>query len=152
MIGTQGVQSPIVELVAVAVIIFALAAIGVMSGLVPVPYARNNAPPSKTCPNCGVVESVKPVAIEDQGAGGSLGAVTGNQTSAGRGGTPATVAGPAGGAYAGDEAGTNKKTTTYFQVNVRMNDGSVMTLTLRADPGVHAGDSVKVAHGAVVRE
>lgn len=152
MIGTQGVQSPIVELVAVAVIIFAVAVIGVMTGLVPVPYAGNNAPPSKTCPNCGVVESVKPVAIKDQGAGGSLGTVTGNQVGAGRGGLPANVAGPAGGAYAGDEAEPNMKTTTYYQVNMRMNDGSVLTLTLRADPDVHAGDGVKVANGVLVRE
>ncbi len=152
MIGTQGVQSPIVELVAVAVIIFAVAAIGIMTGLVPVPYARNNAPPLKTCPDCGVVESVKPVAIKDQGASGSLGAAAGNEVGAGRGGTPATVAGAAGGAYAGNEVGTNMKMTTYYQVSVRMNDGSVLTLNQRADPGVHAGDSVKVANGVVIRE
>lgn len=151
-------QSPIVKIAAAAVIIFAVVGIGVMTGLIPSSYSRNDSQEAKVCPNCGVVESIRLVEVKGQGtgagavAGGLLGAVVGNEIGAGRGKSLATVAGAAGGAYAGNEVEKNMKKTTRYRITIRMNDGSVRTITQRTDPGVHAGDSVKVANDSVTRE
>ncbi len=158
MSDTQGAQSPIVKIAAVAVIIFAASGIGVMTGLIPSSYSKNSAPQAKACMDCGVVESVQLVEVNGQGSGagavaGSLvGAVVGSEIGAGRGRTLATVAGAAGGAYAGNEIEKNMKKTSNYRISIRMNDGSVLALTQSADPGVHAGDNVKVANGSVIRQ
>ncbi|HYA37538.1 MAG TPA: glycine zipper 2TM domain-containing protein [Candidatus Methylomirabilis sp.] len=134
-----------------------------MTGVIPSSYSKswyskNSAPPAKACPNCGVVESIQLVAVKGDGsgagavAGGLVGAVVGSKIGAGRGKTLATVAGAAGGAYAGNEIEKNLKKTTNYRISIRMNDSSVLTLTQSADPGVHTGDSVKVANGSVIRE
>lgn len=162
-------QSPIVKIAAVAVIILAAVGVGVMTGLIPSTFSKNaaqnqNAPPpppppeAKACPNCGVVESTKLVELKGQGsgagavAGGLLGAVVGSEVGAGRGKTLAEVAGAAGGAYAGNEVEKNMKKTAAYQITIRMNDGAVRTITQRNDPGVKAGDNVRLANGSVVRD
>lgn len=158
MSETQGASSPIVKIAAVAVIIFAGVGVGMMTGLIPSSYSKNNAQEAKACANCGVVESVRLVEVNGQGsgagavAGGLVGAVVGSEIGAGRGKTLATVAGAAGGAYAGNEIEKNMKKTAHYRISIRKNDGSVLTLTQSADPGVHAGDSVRVANGSVIRE
>lgn len=38
-----------------------------------------------------------------------------------------------------------------FAITVRMNDGSVRTVTQRHDPGVSVGDNARVVNGSVVR-
>ena len=163
MSEVQGGQSPIMKIAAVAVIIFAAVGIGVMTGLIPSSYSnssssKNSAPQAKACPNCGVVESIQLVEVKGQGsgagavAGGLVGAVVGSEIGAGRGKTLATVAGAAGGAYAGNEIEKNMKKTANYRISIRMNDGSVLALTQSTDPGVHPGDSVRVANGRVVRE
>ncbi|MBI5783512.1 MAG: glycine zipper 2TM domain-containing protein [Gammaproteobacteria bacterium] len=155
--ATQSGSSPIVKIAAAAVIIFAAAGVGVMTGLIPSSFSKNSAQEAKACPNCGVVESVKLVEVKGGGsgagavAGGLVGAVVGNQVGAGRGKTLATVAGAAGGAYAGNEIEKSMKKTAHYQITIRMNDGSVRTVTQQSDPGVHAGDGVKVANGSVLK-
>lgn len=159
MSETQDAQSPIVKIAAVAVIILAGVGIGVMTGLIPSSYSKGGAPQAKpVCGDCGVVESVQMVEINGQGsgagavAGGLVGAVVGSEIGAGRGKTLATVAGAAGGAYAGNEIEKNMKKTANYRISIRMNDGSVLALTQSADPGVHAGDNVKVANGSVIKQ
>lgn len=162
--------SPIVKIAAVAVIILASVGVGVMTGLIPSSFSKNAAPgqnalpppppPSeaKACPNCGVVESIKLVELKGQGsgagavAGGLLGAVVGSEVGAGRGKTLAEVAGAAGGAFAGNEVEKNVKKTAHYRITIRMNDGSVRTITQRNDPGVRPGDNVQLANGSVVRD
>ena len=158
MSETQGAQSPIVKIAAVAVIIFAGVGIGVMTGLIPSSYSKDSAPQARACTNCGVVESVQLVDVKGQGsgagavAGGLVGAVVGGEIGAGRGKTLATVAGAAGGAYAGNEIEKNMKKTANYRISIRMNDGSVLALTQSAYSGVHAGDNVKVANGSVIKQ
>ena len=158
MLETQGVHSPIVELVAVAVIIFAAVTIGIMTGLIPSSYSKNIPHEASTCPDCGVVESVRPVEVKNPDPG--AGAVPGEQPRAAVAGALeadsgkilATVAGAASRAFTGDEIGNkNNVTATHYQIVVRMKDGSVRTITQRNDSGAHAGDSVKVVNGSVIR-
>jgi outer membrane lipoprotein SlyB len=151
-------QSPIVKIAAIAVIIFAGVGVGVMTGLIPSSFSKNAAEEAaRACPDCGVVEAVRLVDLKGQSSGagavtgGIVGAVVGNQVGGGRGKTLATVAGAAGGAYVGNEVEKNVKKTTHYQVTVRMNDGSVRTITQRNDPGVHPGDSVRITGNTVVR-
>ncbi len=158
MSETQSAQSPIVKIAAIAVIIFAGAGVGVMTGLIPSTFSKEAAHEAKACPNCGVVESIRLVEVKGGGsgagavAGGLVGAVVGSEIGAGRGKTLATVAGAAGGAYAGNEIEKNMKKTAHYRISIRMNNGTVRTLTQSTDPGVHAGDNVKVANGSVIRE
>ncbi len=155
---TQSGQSPIVKIAAVAVIIFSAVGVGMMTGIIPGASSKNAAQEiAKECLNCGVIESIKLVELKGEGsgagavAGGVVGAVVGNEIGAGRGKTLATVAGAAGGAYAGNEIEKSMKKSTHFRVTVRMNNGSVRTITQKTDPGFKTGDSVKIENGTLVR-
>ena len=87
------------------------------------------------CGNCGRVESVTPIqeAAPASGlgavAGGVLGAVLGNQVGHGGGRTAATLLGAGGGAFLGNTVEKRTRTTTTYQIRVRMDDGSVRTYT-----------------------
>src|SRR5512132_282273 len=80
------------------------------------------APAFAACDNCGVVTNVKSVKKEGEASGGGavlggiVGGVVGHQIGSGRGNTVATVAGAAGGAYAGNEIEKNKNKTAYWAV------------------------------------
>ncbi|MBP9149150.1 MAG: glycine zipper 2TM domain-containing protein [Rhodoferax sp.] len=97
--------------------------------------ARAPAEPIKpVCDNCGTVERV--TAVEQQGsgtglgaiAGGVLGAVVGNQVGGGDGRKLATVLGAVGGGLAGNSVEKNMKKTTYYRVQVRMDNGGIRTI------------------------
>lgn len=100
------------------------------------------------CASCGRVESVQAVqqAAPATGigavAGGVLGGVLGNQVGGGSGRTAATVVGALGGGYLGHTVEQRTRTTTAYQVRVRMDDGSVRTFT-RSQP-VAEGTAVRV--------
>lgn len=91
------------------------------------------------CSSCGRVESVQAVqqAAPATGvgavAGGVLGAVVGNQIGKGGGRTAATVLGAVGGGYVGHKVEERTRTTTVYQVAVRMEDGSLRHFQ-RAEP------------------
>lgn len=87
------------------------------------------------CSNCGTVEAVTPIQRNAQAgtgvgvvAGGVLGAVVGNQIGKGSGRTLATVLGAVGGGIAGNSIEKNMRKETVYQVQVRMEDGSLRTL------------------------
>ena len=111
---------------------------------------------ARACANCGTVNSVN--VVEHQGEGTGLGAiggavvggVLGNQIGDGSGRRIATVAGAAGGAYAGHQVEKHVKTTKSWNVLVRMEDGSSRTFPYASDPGLRAGDPVKVVDGRLV--
>lgn len=111
---------------------------------------------ASACRDCGVVESVRTTQSKGQGtglgavAGGVGGALVGSQFGKGSGRTVATVVGAAGGAYAGHEIEKNVRATTAYMVRVRMQDGSVRTVSQPSAPGVAAGDLVRVVDGALV--
>jgi len=114
------------------------------------------APPPPACVDCGTVESVRPVVVEGQGtgvgavAGGVLGGVLGHQIGRGRGNDAATVLGAVGGAFAGHQIEKSQRTTTHYEITVRMNDGSYRTVTAKEQPVWRTGDHVRIENGAVV--
>ena len=106
-----------------------------------------------TCANCGVVESVRAVEHRPKGsgvgaAGGAiLGGLLGNQVGSGHGRQIATVAGAVGGAVAGNQIEGNMKTTTTWDIVVRMDNGSKRTLHQSSQPSWRSGDAVRVVKG-----
>jgi len=97
--------------------------------------------PAVVCATCGVIESVRPVQQQRaQGsglgavAGGVLGGVVGNQMGKGGGKTAMTLLGAIGGGFAGNEVEKRTRTVTVYEVNVRMDDGSVRTFTQQTEP------------------
>ncbi len=109
------------------------------------PQRAAERPPVQTqaaalCAYCGVIEGVRPVQRKGEGsgvgavAGGVVGAVVGNQMGGGSGKTAMTVLGALGGGVAGNEIEKRTKTTTVYEVRVRMDDGSLRTFTSATAP------------------
>jgi outer membrane lipoprotein SlyB len=118
------------------------------------------APPVQTkaapaCTNCGVVTGVN--AIKQQGEGSGLGAVAGgvvggllgHQIGGGTGKKIATVAGAAGGAFAGHQVEKNMKSSTHYEVTVKMEDGSVRTFPYDTQPPFQTGSKIRVVNGTL---
>jgi len=106
--------------------------------------------PRVVCSNCGTVEAVTPIqrnARESSGvgvvAGGVLGAVVGNQIGKGSGRTLATVLGAVGGGLAGNAIEKNMKKETVYEVQVRMEDGSLRTLEQTSPASIGARVTVE---------
>ncbi|MGC4061147.1 MAG: glycine zipper 2TM domain-containing protein [Aquabacterium sp.] len=107
----------------------------------PMPTEVQARPAAPVCATCGVIESVRAVQQQRaQGsglgavAGGVLGGLAGNQMGKGNGRTAMTVLGAIGGGFAGNEVEKRTRTVTVYEVNVRMDDGSVRTFTQQTEP------------------
>jgi outer membrane lipoprotein SlyB len=106
--------------------------------------------PAPVCADCGLVESVREVkaAADPSGlgaaAGGVVGGLLGNQVGKGSGRTIATLIGIAGGAYAGHQVEKTQRTTSRWEVGVRMENGEYRTVTLDAEPVWRTGDKVRL--------
>ena len=130
---------------------------GAGTAVKPVAKARPAAPPAVAqaplCADCGTIESVREVVKKGEGsgvgavAGGVLGAVVGNQVGKGNGRKVATVLGAVGGGMAGHEIEKRSKSTTAYEVRVKMDDGSVRTVEQAQSPRV--GERVQVQGGAL---
>lgn len=107
------------------------------------------------CSNCGVVSSVNAIAQQGEGsglgavAGGVVGGLLGNQVGGGSGKKIATVAGVAGGAYAGHQIEKNVKSSMRYDVIVKMEDGSTRTFSYESQPSFQTGSKVRVVNGAL---
>lgn len=107
------------------------------------------------CTTCGTVESVRLIERKGSGsglgavAGGVVGAIVGNQFGGGSGRTLMTIAGAGGGAYAGNEIEKNAKKTSAYQIRIRMNDGTLRTLSQHDVPSVNTGDRVRLSNGRI---
>jgi outer membrane lipoprotein SlyB len=119
-------------------------------------YADNNRVAVQApaiCYDCGRVESINAIQAEGQPtgvgmiAGGVIGGLIGNQIGGGNGKKVATVAGAVGGGYAGHQIEKQNRTTTTYQVRVRMEDGVVRTFAFDTQPQWTAGDRVRVVNG-----
>lgn len=94
------------------------------------------------CASCGVIESVTPFEKKGEGtgigavAGGVLGGVVGNQVGGGNGKKAMTVLGAVGGGMAGHEIEKRQRATTMYAVKVRMQDGSLRSVTQSTAPTV----------------
>lgn len=103
--------------------------------------------------NVGTVASVREIAEKGDGtglgavAGGVAGAVLGKQLGNGSGRTVMTVLGAAGGAYAGHEVEKRARGTKRWEVTVRLDDGSLQTVSTDAQPLWQAGERVRVVDG-----
>jgi outer membrane lipoprotein SlyB len=119
------------------------------------PAPAEQAKPAPVCANCGIVASVNAIKEKGEGsglgaiAGGVLGGVLGNQVGGGTGKKIATVAGAAGGAYAGHQVEKTMKSTTSYEVVVNMDDGSTRTFSYDTQPAFQAGSKVRVVNGAL---
>jgi len=113
-------------------------------------------PVAPVCTTCGVVESVQAVQRKGEGtglgavAGGVVGGVVGNQIGKGNGRKAMTVLGAVGGGFAGHEIEKRARAETVYSVRVRMNDGTVRTLTRQQPVAVGArvtvnGQTLRVA-------
>jgi outer membrane lipoprotein SlyB len=103
---------------------------------------------AQACANCGVIESVTPVQQKGEGsgvgavAGGVVGGALGNQMGHGNGRAAMTILGAIGGGLAGNEIEKRARSETVYQVAVRMDDGSLRTITQRT--AATAGQRVTV--------
>ena len=100
------------------------------------------------CRECGVVESINARKVQGKTngvgavAGGVGGALVGNQIAGGHDRTLGGVAGAIGGGLLGNAIEKHERTTTVFDVNVRMDDGSLRTVRESTAPAV--GEKVRV--------
>jgi outer membrane lipoprotein SlyB len=115
------------------------------------------APPAMavTCRDCGVVEFVREVEKAGQAggtgavAGGVAGAVVGRGISNDRNRTFGTIAGGVAGAVAGHQIEKAVKTSKYWEVIVRFEDGTARTYQQEQQPPWRQGDRVRVVNGVI---
>jgi outer membrane lipoprotein SlyB len=106
-------------------------------------------PAAPVCTTCGVVESFDTVQVAGQTngvgavAGGVGGAVLGSQVAGHHNKTLGGVIGAIGGGLLGNAIEKHERTTTMYDVHVRMNDGSVRTVRQSTAPQVGAHVSVE---------
>jgi len=118
-------------------------------------YTSKSAQP--VCTDCGHVTAV--TAHEKAGdsnavgliAGGVAGAVLGHQVGGGLGKDLATLAGAAGGAYAGKKIQENMGASQFWTVSVRYTDGRTENFEFAQNPGVAVGEAVKKSGNTLVR-
>ena len=109
---------------------------------------------ASVCAHCGKVESVAAVTQKGEATGlgvvggAVVGGLVGSQIGGGSGKNVATVLGAVGGGVAGNEVEKRARATTSYQVKVRMDDGTLRTLTQATAPAV--GQKVTV-EGSTLR-
>ena len=110
------------------------------------------------CSNCATVEAINVVEVNGEGnylgtiGGGVVGALLGSQVGSGNGRTAAQLAGAVGGAVVGRNIERRAKRTQHYEVQVRFANGGTQTLTYENDPGLRAGEHVKVNNGVLERD
>jgi len=108
------------------------------------------------CADCGTVTNIRVSEKQGEGgatgmiAGGLVGALLGNQIGKGTTRDVATIAGAAGGAYAGKKIEESAKTVKRWEVTVRFDGGNEKLYTFDKDPGFATGTPVKASGGTVV--
>jgi outer membrane lipoprotein SlyB len=124
----------------------------------PQPVQQQAAPPAPPpCPTCGTVDAIRTIEKPGEGsgvglvAGGVLGGLLGHQIGRGSGNTAATIVGAAGGAYAGHQVEKNVKKAIHYDISVRMDDGTLRTVSYDVEPGFRTGDKVRFVDGRLTR-
>jgi len=107
------------------------------------------------CQDCGVIEAVQEVEVKGEGtgagavAGGVAGAVIGNQVGSKKNKTAVRIIGAVGGAVIGNAVEKNVRTTKRYDISVRMEDGTLRTLSQPQAPTWRPGDKVRVVNDAL---
>lgn len=118
--------------------------------------AYGSAPKAASCPDCGTVISITPVAVAGKASGigavggAILGGVVGHQFGGGHGKDAMTAVGAIGGALAGNEVEKSQRQTTRYDVGVRLENGSERTFSFNTQPDVQVGDHIKVENGTLI--
>lgn len=109
----------------------------------------------------GVVDSIQRVNTASGSSGigagavvgGVVGGLLGNQVGDGRGRTAATAVGAVGGALAGNEIQKRNNATqgNAYQVNVRLDNGSVQSVTQDSIADIGVGNRVRIENGRAYR-
>ncbi len=111
-------------------------------------YRHDQQVAAAACRECGVVESITPIEVQGQTngvgavAGGVGGALVGNRIAGSNNRTLGGVVGAVGGGLLGNAIEKHQRKTTVFDVNVRMQDGSLRTVRESTSPAV--GEKVRV--------
>jgi len=112
---------------------------------------------SRVCADCGKVLGVIMRTKEGKGGplgvigGGVAGALLGRQVGSGSGKDVATIAGAAGGAYAGHKVEEKLTATKSWSVRVKLDSGEERTFAFDHEPGVKSGDLVRVTGNTLTR-
>ncbi len=112
---------------------------------------------ASSCPDCAQVVAVSQTEKAGEGSavgmitGGVVGAVLGHQLGGGFGKDLATVAGAAGGAYAGKEIEKRATTHKVWTVTVKLPDGHTSNFEYASHPGYQVGDKVRVENNKLSR-
>ena len=85
--------------------------------------------------------------------GGVVGGLLGNQVGGGNGKIAATAAGAIGGAVVGNQVEQNNRTAgvEMYQVNVRLDNGSFVSVTQESMNDLRVGNRVRIENGRVYR-
>lgn len=109
------------------------------------------------CNGCGRVLTVNVTEKAGEGSalgmitGGVAGALLGHQVGGGTGKDLATVAGAAGGAYAGNKVEQRLKTSQMWTVAVEYDNGAQAKFEFAQDPGLAPGNRVRNSGNSIVR-
>ncbi len=112
---------------------------------------------TSACANCGTVSAIREIEKKGEGTGfgaiggAVVGGVIGHQFGGGRGKKVLTVAGAAGGAYAGHQVEKSARSTKTWNVTVHMDDGRNRTIALGAAPALAVGDAVRIEGNNIVK-
>jgi outer membrane lipoprotein SlyB len=107
-------------------------------------------PAAPICHDCGTVTAIREVRTPGSAngvgaiAGGVVGGVIGNQIGKGSGRDAARILGAIGGAVAGHQIEKHARTTTRYDVDVRMDDGQLRTVSRSTPPELRIGDPVRL--------
>lgn len=106
--------------------------------------------PAPIDPDRGVVTAVREVKVAGQAqglgaiGGAVVGGVIGNQVGNGSGRDAARILGAIGGAVAGHQIERQARASVRYDIDVRMDDGSLRTVSMSSAPDLRAGDTVRV--------
>jgi uncharacterized protein YcfJ len=113
---------------------------------------------ASVCDGCGVVSATRTETRKGKASGvGAVGGavaggVVGHQLGGGSGKTALTVLGAVGGGLAGNEIEKNVKKHTVWITTVTYKDGSKRNYERESDPGLKAGDVVRLENGHPVKQ
>jgi len=131
---------------------------GTSAAAPPATTAPATSPPVvPACASCGTVSAIREVEKKGEGTGlgaiggAVVGGVLGNQIGRGSGRKIATVAGAAGGAYAGHQIEKGARSTKVWNVSVRMDDGTDRTIAVSSAPALAVGDPVRIEGNNIIR-
>ena len=124
-------------------------------------YPSQQYPSQQYSPQAAYMGTVERIEVINQGDGNAIagtvigaivGGLVGSQIGGGKGNTVATVAGVAGGAYVGNQVGSRQRSAQEsFRVTVRMDNGTMQTVTEPSVADLRAGDRVRVDGNNLIR-